>query len=75
MIKVKYIGTDNQASFDNDAVYDVVEVIEPFPKIVCYRIQDEMNDLAYYLWSDFLIVDGFDEAKEYGIKVKDPRTM
>lgn len=75
MIKVKYIGTENKASFDDNTVYEVLEVITPFPRMVCYRILDELNDLAYYPWCDFLIVDGFDEAKQYGIKVKDPRII
>ena len=75
MIKVKYIGKGNLASFDRSAVYDVMEVAEPFPKTVCYQIKDELNDLAYYPWSDFLIVEGFEEAKRHGIKVKDPRTI
>ncbi len=75
MIKVKYIGKEYMASFDNDAIYDVLDVIEPMPKVICYQIQDELKDVAYYPWSDFLIVEGFEEARTYGIKAKDPRTV
>lgn len=53
MMRVKYIGTDNPASFIEGKVYDVLETVNIIPNIPLYKIKDELGDTALYPWSDF----------------------
>ena len=66
MIRVKYMGTEYLASLVKGRIYDVMEVVYPFGDVKV-PFHDDMGDDAYYHWSDFEVVDGMDEAREYGI--------
>ena len=52
-MRVRYIGTENPASFVEGKEYEVIEVVDVIPKIPLYRIEDELGDVALYPWCDF----------------------
>ena len=53
MMRVKYIGTENPASFIEGKAYDVLETIDLVPRVPFYKIEDELGDVALYPWCDF----------------------
>ena len=52
-MRVRYIGTENPASFIEGKEYEVLEVSEIMPKVPLYKIRDELGDVALYPWCDF----------------------
>ncbi len=68
MIQVEYIDDYDCASLERGRVYEVVDVVEPFKKVVCYGIVDELGDKAYYPWNMFRVVSGGSDLQRYGIK-------
>lgn len=67
MIKVVYIEHDDGVSLRGDVVYDVLEVATFIPGVPLYKLEDSMHDIAYYPWSSFKVVEGLEDAMEYGI--------